>query len=73
MREKQRRGFCAMTKEERQRIASLGGTMAHAFGAAHEWTPQEARDAGRRGGLMSAVRKAGRKAGIEAAKKAGLK
>lgn len=44
------RGFASMDPEERRRIASIGGTEAHARGTAHEWTSDEARDAGRKGG-----------------------
>lgn len=44
------RGWAAMTPETRQRIASLGGKAAHARGKAHQWTTEEAREAGRRGG-----------------------
>ena len=36
----------------RQReIASLGGKRAHQLGTAHRFTPEEAREAGRKGGL----------------------
>jgi general stress protein YciG len=34
-------------------IASMGGKAAHAQGVAHEWTPDEARRAGRKGGQAS--------------------
>lgn len=44
------RGFAAMTPEERQRIARLGGVAAQAGGRAHRWTPAEAVEAGRDGG-----------------------
>jgi general stress protein YciG len=33
-------------------IASKGGKAAHAKGTAHEFTPEEAREAGRRGGMV---------------------
>lgn len=39
-----------MTAENRRRIASLGGKAAQAKGTAHQWTPEEARAAGRTGG-----------------------
>ena len=45
-----RRGFASMTKARRQEIASKGGKAAHEKGTAHEWTPEEARAAGRKGG-----------------------
>jgi uncharacterized protein len=47
---KQRRGFAAMSEETQKRIASLGGKAAHAQGTAHEFTPEEARLAGKKGG-----------------------
>lgn len=50
---RQLRGFAAMSKETRSGIASKGGAAAHAKGTAHEWTTDEARRAGRRGGLAS--------------------
>lgn len=52
-RKKARRGFAAMSKETQQRIASLGGKAAHARGTAHEFTPDEAREAGRKGGATA--------------------
>jgi len=53
---KQRRGFAAMSEENQRRIASLGGKAAHAKGTAHEFTSEEARAAGRLGGLASQKR-----------------
>lgn len=47
------RGFASMTPERRREIASLGGKSAHAKGNAHEWTSEEARAAGRKGGKRS--------------------
>jgi general stress protein YciG len=38
-------------------IATKGGKAAHQKGAAHEWTKEEAREAGRKGGRMSHRRK----------------
>jgi uncharacterized protein len=49
-RPKQRRGFAAMSPEQRQRIASMGGIAAHKSGNAYEWTPDQASEAGRKGG-----------------------
>ncbi len=46
-----RRGFGSMNKEKQREIASKGGKAAHAKGTAHEFTPDEARQAGRKGGL----------------------
>lgn len=50
-RPKSRRGFASMSPEQRARIASLGGRAAHASGNAHEYTSEEAREAGRKGGV----------------------
>ncbi len=47
---KSRRGFAAMDRERQRAIASLGGKAAHEKGTAHEFTPEEARLAGRKGG-----------------------
>ncbi len=46
-----RRGFGAMDAERVRAIARLGGKAAHDRGTAHEFTPEEARLAGRKGGL----------------------
>jgi general stress protein YciG len=46
---KKRRGFASMTSEKQREIASKGGRAAHIKGTAHEWTPDEARSAGRKG------------------------
>jgi general stress protein YciG len=59
-RPKQRRGFAAMDPRLVAEIASKGGKAAHAAGTAHEFTADEARAAGRKGGLAPhARRKAG--------------
>ncbi len=47
---KQRKGFAAIPKERQREIASAGGRAAHAKGTAHKWTPEEAREAGVKGG-----------------------
>lgn len=39
-----------MDAARQREIASKGGTMAHLKGTAHKWTPEEAREAGRKGG-----------------------
>jgi uncharacterized protein len=44
------RGFAAMDAEKQREIARKGGRAAHEQGVAHEWTSQEARDAGKKGG-----------------------
>lgn len=48
-----RRGFACMTDEKQKAIASKGGKAAHEKGTAHEWSSDEAREAGRKGGQMS--------------------
>lgn len=42
-----------MSADKQREIASKGGRAAHAKGTAHEWSSVEARDAGRRGGMVS--------------------
>jgi general stress protein YciG len=42
-----------MSREKQREIASKGGRAAHEKGTAHEWTPDEARHAGRKGGQIS--------------------
>ncbi|KAB8140028.1 stress-induced protein [Chloroflexia bacterium SDU3-3] len=44
------RGFAAMDEEKQREIASKGGQAAHESGNAHEFTSEEAREAGRKGG-----------------------
>lgn len=44
------RGFAAMDKQRQREIASKGGQASHQSGNAHEFTPEEARAAGRKGG-----------------------
>ncbi|MGQ0538851.1 MAG: KGG domain-containing protein [Gemmatimonadaceae bacterium] len=47
---KSKRGFASMDRERQREIASKGGRAAHAKGTAHEWSSNEARMAGRKGG-----------------------
>ena len=49
-RPKSNRGFASMDLSKQREIASKGGKAAHAQGRAHEFTPDEARSAGRKGG-----------------------
>ena len=53
VRRKERRGFASMSPEKQREIASKGGRAAHTKGTAHEWTSEEARSAGRKGGMIS--------------------
>lgn len=50
---KSNRGFAGMDRERQRQIASEGGRAAHAQGTAHEFTSEEAREAGRKGGEAS--------------------
>jgi general stress protein YciG len=54
---KEDRGFASMDRNRQKDIASKGGKAAHQKGTAHEWTSEEARDAGRKGGVASHRRK----------------
>lgn len=56
---KSRRGFAAMNPERQKQIASEGGRAAHQQGVAHEWSTEEARAAGRKGGQNSKGSKIG--------------
>ena len=66
---KSRRGFAGMDKTLQKEIASAGGRAAHERGNAHEFTSEEAKIAGRKGGQtvsqdrdhMAAI---GRKGGV---------
>jgi general stress protein YciG len=54
---KEDRGFASMDKAKQRAIASKGGRAAHEKGTAHEWNSEEAREAGRKGGLESHARR----------------
>jgi uncharacterized protein len=62
-----KKGFASMNEEKQREIASKGGKAAHAKGTAHEFNSEEAREAGKKGGLkvskdrshMSAIGKKG--------------
>ena len=63
------RGFAAMDRDQQRRIASAGGRAAHERGSAHEFTADEAREAGRKGGRTVSANRAhmaniGRRGGI---------
>lgn len=45
-----KRGFASMDEDKQREIASKGGKAAHEKGTAHEFTSEEAREAGRKGG-----------------------
>lgn len=48
--EKRKHGFAAMDPERQRELARQGGIRAHQIGTAHTFTPEEAREAGRKGG-----------------------
>jgi uncharacterized protein len=50
---KRGRGLVSMDPGKQREIARRGGRAAHQTGTAHEWTQEEAREAGRKGGRMS--------------------
>jgi general stress protein YciG len=62
------RGFASMDTDKQRSIASLGGRAAHRLGTAHEFSSEEAREAGRKGGEAVSANRAhmaaiGRKGG----------
>lgn len=60
---KSNRGFASMDPQRQREIASEGGRAAHEKGTAHEFTSEEAREAGRKGGM---ARSANRRNAISA-------
>ena len=48
-----KRGFASLSQEQRIEIAAKGGRAAHKKGVAHVFSSEEAREAGRRGGLRT--------------------
>jgi hypothetical protein len=48
---KSNRGFASMDPQRQREIASEGGRAEHEKGTAHEFTSEEAREAGRKGGM----------------------
>ena len=51
------RGFAAMDRSKVSEIASKGGKAAHQAGTAHQFTSDEARAAGKKGGVAPHVRR----------------
>lgn len=49
------RGFATLPVEKRRELAKRGGMMAHAAGNGHGFTSDEAKVAGRKGGLQAAA------------------
>ncbi len=54
-----RRGFAAMDRDRVREIARKGGKAAHAAGTAHQFSSDEARVAGQKGGMAPHVRRGG--------------
>jgi general stress protein YciG len=54
------RGFASMDPQRQREIASEGGRAAHERGTAHEFTSEEAREAGRKGGQARAENRSAR-------------
>ncbi|MEK7109025.1 MAG: KGG domain-containing protein [Patescibacteria group bacterium] len=52
------RGFAVMDGDKQREIASKGGKAAHQKGTAHEFTSEEAAEAGRKGGRARRYRRA---------------
>jgi hypothetical protein len=59
------RGFAGMDPERQRQISSQGGKAAHQKGTAHEFDSEEAREAGRKGGMVSGGRRRAREQGGE--------
>lgn len=53
MTEKKKQGFAVMDPAKVRELARQGGVAAHVAGTGYEWTPEQAREAGRKGGLKS--------------------
>jgi general stress protein YciG len=74
---KSKRGFGGMCPERRREIAMLGGKAAHALGKAHQYTSEEAREAGRKGGTKVAqnrqyMAEIGKRGGLKSRKSRGV-
>jgi general stress protein YciG len=61
------RGFAGMDPERQRQISSQGGKAAHQKGTAHEFDSEEAREAGRKGGMVSGGRRRAREQSQRAA------
>ena len=51
------RGFASMDIARVREIASMGGKKAHELGVAHKWTSEEARAAGKIGGVSKKAKR----------------
>jgi general stress protein YciG len=52
-----KRGFAALPPDRLREISRKGGVTAHASGRAYRWTSEQAREAGRKGGISNAARR----------------
>ena len=68
---KSRRGFASMAPERRRLIASQAGMLSHESGKAHQFTSEEARQAGHKGGTRVSHGEAGRRHMAELGRKGG--
>jgi len=57
------RGFASMDESKQREVASEGGRAAHESGRAHEFSSEEAREAGRKGGDRKHMEDIGQKGG----------
>ncbi|WDT79975.1 MAG: hypothetical protein MPW14_23125 [Candidatus Manganitrophus sp.] len=73
MAEKSPRGFAAMDTEKQKGNRPKGGKAAHEKGTAHEFTPEEAREAGRKGGQAAHQKGTAHEFTPEEAREAGRK
>lgn len=80
--EKPKRGFAAMTKEQRREIAAMGGKRAHELGRGHVFTLEQVRKGGLKGGkaiskipgeMATRGRKGGKASGITRARQKAVK
>ncbi len=56
--QKSKRGFAGMSPERQREIARKGGQAAHKQGVAHKWSAEEAKEAGKKGGATSGLKRA---------------
>jgi uncharacterized protein len=65
-----KRGFASMNEDKQREIAKKGGKAAHEKGNAHEFTSEEAQEAGRNGGEAASEERAetGRQGGNKSRK-----
>jgi general stress protein YciG len=55
MTDKQKRGFAVLPPERQREISSLGGRRSHEMGTAYEFTSEDARAAGAKGGAKTSA------------------